>query len=239
MNIFSVTEVIAALFPTRIGSPQQFMVVSQENAAGAMKLYTGVGALLRFVQVEDNGSAGGSLYDITNVTSVNVTISNDNGVLLAKVMNIGGNITDEQWNGGVRPTAEHFNAFLTADDLNIAPGVYKLGVFGNTNNPLSPKDFYVECKLTILATSALPGAFNETLSDPTLYAALLAAVEKNLGDYALKIGAPGARIALTTANQGPAGTLSAGKYGRIWLAANFDADGTLLLDQQKELIDNP
>jgi hypothetical protein len=227
------SDINSALFRSRIGATNQFMVISQNNQAGAMKLYSAVSGRFRFAFMNDNGGAGGTLADVSGISAVTLVIwQGDNDYVTQVIPGPFPNIDAAQWNNGVNPTAQHVLVELTGDQLALAPGPYTLSIFGD-DDILGGNDFYVECSLTVLPTG-ITEVFVQPNDDPTLYQALLNALIAKMGDFARKIGEPGERIALTTLTPN-----SLGKYGRIWLSAVWFDEETVILDQAKELIDNP
>jgi hypothetical protein len=215
MSSFNTTDHVIAIFPSRIGDSKQFLVISQEGAAGSMEIYKKVGGKFRFALFEDDG-AGGTLYDVANITSVQFLISNSttNFVLEVKAGPFA-NITAPQWNGGRKPAAEHFLFQFSSDTLNLAAGEYTLSITGNTDDPLAPVDFYVQAALTVLPRADASGQAT-ALTDSDILTALSQQVNATLASKADKIGAPGDSITLTAVNP------ATGQKARVILQLVFD-----------------
>lgn len=230
MSQFQTTDFICALFPTRIGDGKQFLVISQDSA-GKMKIYKKVGGRFRLALFEDDG-AGGTFYDVSNITSVQFLITQAESNFVLEVQEGPfANITSEQWRSGIKPTAQHFLFQFSSNDLNLAPGTYTLSITGNTSDPLAPVDFYVECELEVLDREDATGNA-EALDDDDILEAINQQVQATLATKANLVGKPGDRLALTSAALHPI----TGLRGRIWLEAVVTPDGDLILDQQKEFI---
>lgn len=224
------SQIVCNLFRSRIGDAKQFVVVSQNNSAGKMELYSTVSGRFKFTFLDENG-AGGTLADVSRISSVTMVIwSGENDYVIKTIAGPFPQITSTQWNNGINPSAQHVLVELSASELALAPGTYTLSIFGD-DDVLGGNDFYVECDLEVLETG-ITDSFLAPATDETLYNALLEALLARMGDYARQIGAPGERIALTTATKN-----GSGKYGRIWLQAVWFDDNTVILDQQTEFID--
>jgi hypothetical protein len=230
MNSFQTTDIIVALWPTRIGDAKQFITISQGGAQGSLEAYKKVGARFRFALFEDDGG-GGQFYDVGNVTSVQFLISDATSNYVLDVQSGPfANLTAEQWSNGLRPTSQHFLFQFSSTVMNLAAGTYTLSITGNTDDPLAPVDFYCEATLTILARADATGQAS-ALGDSDILNALNAQVSAAIAAKANTIGLPGQRLALTTKDLN-----SAGKYGRVWLEAVLVDDTTVVIDQQKEFV---
>jgi hypothetical protein len=199
MSQFLTTDIIAALFPTKIGDAKQFIVTSQEGSAGKLKIYKKIGARFRFALHEDDGG-GGTFYDVGNVTSVTFMIvkAGVNYVLRTQA-GPWPNLEVAQWNNGLKPTSQHFLFEFSSTELNLAPGEYTLAIVGNTDDPLAPADFYVEADLEVLARAdATDNA--DALDDDAILEAVHRETQAALASKVDKIGAPGDSFSLSALN---------------------------------------
>jgi hypothetical protein len=229
MNNFQTTDIIIALWPTRIGDAKQFITISQGGAQGSLEAYKKVGARFRFALFEEDG-AGGSFYDVGNVTSVQFLISDatSNYVLDVQAGPFP-NVASDTWNNGLRPTAQNFLFQFSSTVMNLAPGAYTLSITGNTDDPLAPVDFYCEATLTILDRADAAGQAS-ALTDQDILNALNAQISAAIASKVDKIGQPGDSITLTATNP------VTGQKGRVILQLVWDPVMGLVFANNPEIL---
>lgn len=228
MSDFQTTDAVIAIFPTRIGNPKQFVVISQDRN-GKMSLYKKVGARFRFALMEDDG-AGGSFYDPGNITSIQFLISQGNSnYVLDTLAGPFAAIDNTIWRNGIKPAGQHFLFQFSSTDLNLPVGTYTLSITGNTSDPLAPVDFYVECELEILDRADATG--NATaLSDNEILQAINDQVKAALAQKVDRIGAAGDSITLTAVNP------TTGEKARVVIQLTFNADTGPVLAMNPEVL---